>query len=193
VFVAAYGEACTPPMCTRPDRDVSREIELYNLDVIISIGYRVKSHRGTQFGSGRPSGCASTSSKSGFNAFCRDRHLAPDGVRFHASASIDIWHTTTSSHRPAGRQLHGRARKHPFVTYALCPMRYAVHGTAYRVILQGTRARSDSFAADDCMHVVGRQRTRRLGNRSSVRRFACLLAIGSLHGSVLPCQLDHGW
>ena len=31
------------------DREVSREIEFYNLDVIISVGYRVKSHRGTQF------------------------------------------------------------------------------------------------------------------------------------------------
>jgi len=30
-------------------RRVSREIELYNLDVIISVGYRVKSQRGTQF------------------------------------------------------------------------------------------------------------------------------------------------
>jgi len=31
------------------EREVSREIEFYNLDVIISVGYRVKSHRGTQF------------------------------------------------------------------------------------------------------------------------------------------------
>jgi len=31
------------------NRDVSREIENYNLDVIISVGYRVKSLRGTQF------------------------------------------------------------------------------------------------------------------------------------------------
>ncbi len=31
------------------NRDIEREIEFYNLDVIISIGYRVKSHRGTQF------------------------------------------------------------------------------------------------------------------------------------------------
>jgi hypothetical protein len=31
------------------ERKVSREIEFYNLDVIISVGYRVKSHRGTQF------------------------------------------------------------------------------------------------------------------------------------------------
>lgn len=31
------------------DREVSREIEFYNLDVIISVGYRVKSNRGTQF------------------------------------------------------------------------------------------------------------------------------------------------
>jgi hypothetical protein len=31
------------------DREVNREIEFYNLDVIISVGYRVKSHRGTQF------------------------------------------------------------------------------------------------------------------------------------------------
>ena len=31
------------------NRRVEREIELYNLDVIISVGYRVKSKRGTQF------------------------------------------------------------------------------------------------------------------------------------------------
>ena len=31
------------------NREVRRSIELYNLDVIISVGYRVKSHRGTQF------------------------------------------------------------------------------------------------------------------------------------------------
>lgn len=30
-------------------REVSREVSYYNLDVIISVGYRVKSHRGTQF------------------------------------------------------------------------------------------------------------------------------------------------
>ena len=30
-------------------REVAREIDHYNLDVIISVGYRVKSHRGTQF------------------------------------------------------------------------------------------------------------------------------------------------
>jgi hypothetical protein len=30
-------------------RDVRRSISVYNLDVIISVGYRVKSHRGTQF------------------------------------------------------------------------------------------------------------------------------------------------
>jgi hypothetical protein len=29
-------------------REVARQIEYYNLDVIISVGYRVKSHRGTQ-------------------------------------------------------------------------------------------------------------------------------------------------
>ncbi|KJS16964.1 MAG: toxin Fic [Peptococcaceae bacterium BRH_c4b] len=31
------------------DRSVERNIAYYNLDVIISVGYRVKSHRGTQF------------------------------------------------------------------------------------------------------------------------------------------------
>ena len=31
------------------DREVERSIEFYNLDVIISIGYRIKSQRGTQF------------------------------------------------------------------------------------------------------------------------------------------------
>jgi hypothetical protein len=34
---------------TEGSRSVSREIEFFNLDVIISVGYRVKSHRGTQF------------------------------------------------------------------------------------------------------------------------------------------------
>jgi hypothetical protein len=34
---------------TEGGREVGREIEFYNLDVIISVGYRVKSHRGTQF------------------------------------------------------------------------------------------------------------------------------------------------
>jgi hypothetical protein len=31
------------------DREVMRDVEYFNLDVIISVGYRVKSHRGTQF------------------------------------------------------------------------------------------------------------------------------------------------
>jgi hypothetical protein len=31
------------------NREVEREIDYHNLDVIISVGYRVKSHRGTQF------------------------------------------------------------------------------------------------------------------------------------------------
>jgi len=31
------------------NRNIEREIDFYNLDVIISVGYRVKSHRGTQF------------------------------------------------------------------------------------------------------------------------------------------------
>lgn len=30
-------------------RQVSRDVTYYNLDVVISVGYRVKSHRGTQF------------------------------------------------------------------------------------------------------------------------------------------------
>ena len=34
---------------TEGKREVKRSIEHYNLDVIISVGYRVKSHRGTQF------------------------------------------------------------------------------------------------------------------------------------------------
>src|ERR1039457_5354461 len=31
------------------NREVSRRLDHYNLDVVISVGYRVKSHRGTQF------------------------------------------------------------------------------------------------------------------------------------------------
>lgn len=34
---------------TEGNRQVTRDIEYYNLDVIISVGYRVKSKRGTQF------------------------------------------------------------------------------------------------------------------------------------------------
>ena len=34
---------------TEGKREVRRTINIYNLDVIISVGYRVKSHRGTQF------------------------------------------------------------------------------------------------------------------------------------------------
>ena len=31
------------------ERSIERDVQHYNLDVIISVGYRVKSHRGTQF------------------------------------------------------------------------------------------------------------------------------------------------
>jgi len=34
---------------TEGTRQIYREVDFYNLDVIISVGYRVKSHRGTQF------------------------------------------------------------------------------------------------------------------------------------------------
>ena len=53
-----YGEGELTPEATvrkfrivqnEGQRQVSREIEHFNLDVIISVGYRVKSHRGTQF------------------------------------------------------------------------------------------------------------------------------------------------
>lgn len=50
-------------------REVSREIEFYNLEVIISVGYRVKSQRGTQFRieqDGRiPDDCRSTEQAAG--------------------------------------------------------------------------------------------------------------------------------
>ena len=34
---------------TEGDREVERQVEYYNLDVIISVGYRVKSQRGVEF------------------------------------------------------------------------------------------------------------------------------------------------
>ena len=34
---------------TEGTRSVQRSIEYYNLDMILAIGYRVRSHRGTQF------------------------------------------------------------------------------------------------------------------------------------------------
>ena len=52
--------ACFAAVQREGDREVSREIEFYNLNVIISVGYRVKSHRGTQFRIWRPSDSAST-------------------------------------------------------------------------------------------------------------------------------------
>ena len=36
-------------ICQQGTREIAREIEHYNLDVIISVGYRVKSRRGVQF------------------------------------------------------------------------------------------------------------------------------------------------
>jgi hypothetical protein len=38
-------------------REGEREVEYHNLDVIISVGYRVKSHRAPSSASGRRSGC----------------------------------------------------------------------------------------------------------------------------------------
>jgi hypothetical protein len=38
---------------TEGNRQVSRQVDHYNLDVIISVGYRVRSHRGTQFRTGQ--------------------------------------------------------------------------------------------------------------------------------------------
>jgi len=32
-----------------PDKTQSRDVQFYNLDVIISVGYRIRSHQGTQF------------------------------------------------------------------------------------------------------------------------------------------------
>jgi hypothetical protein len=34
---------------TEGKREVARDVSYYNLDMIIAVGYRVKSHRGTQF------------------------------------------------------------------------------------------------------------------------------------------------
>ncbi|WP_268911896.1 RhuM family protein [Aquibacillus kalidii] len=34
---------------TEGKREVEREVSFYNLEMIIAIGYRVRSHRGTQF------------------------------------------------------------------------------------------------------------------------------------------------
>ena len=34
-------------------REIAREVEHYNLEAILAVGFRVRSHRGTQFRSGR--------------------------------------------------------------------------------------------------------------------------------------------
>lgn len=44
-------------------RQVRRQIRFYNLDAIISVGYRVNSKKAPSFGYGRPSVCVSISSK----------------------------------------------------------------------------------------------------------------------------------
>lgn len=48
---------------TEGSRQVAREIPFYNLDAIISVGYRVKSRVATQFRIWRPNACESTSSR----------------------------------------------------------------------------------------------------------------------------------
>ena len=47
----AEGATCKDYLQVRRegDREVQRSLKHYNLDVIISVGYRVRSHRGTQF------------------------------------------------------------------------------------------------------------------------------------------------
>jgi hypothetical protein len=40
---------------TEGSRQVSRAVDHYNLDAILAVGYRVRSHRGVQFRTGRPS------------------------------------------------------------------------------------------------------------------------------------------
>ena len=37
---------------TEGQREVSRQVDHYNLDAILAVGYRVRSHRGTQFRNG---------------------------------------------------------------------------------------------------------------------------------------------
>jgi hypothetical protein len=39
----------THPLQTEGKRNIERKIDYYNLDMIISVGYRVKSNRGIQF------------------------------------------------------------------------------------------------------------------------------------------------
>ncbi len=41
--------AAKPSSCSTRPRTAARDVENFNLDVTISVGYRVKSHRGTQF------------------------------------------------------------------------------------------------------------------------------------------------
>gem|GEM_PF-2630629 len=48
-------------------RDVVREVAYVNLEAIMAVGYRVRSHRGTQSDAGRRNGCANTSSKASFS------------------------------------------------------------------------------------------------------------------------------
>lgn len=45
------------------NREVERQVEYYNLDVIISVGYRVKSQRGVEFRRWAPTSCVVISSK----------------------------------------------------------------------------------------------------------------------------------
>ena len=44
-----FNTAGMPPCSRRRGRKVERNVSLYNLDVVISVGYRVKSHVGTEF------------------------------------------------------------------------------------------------------------------------------------------------
>src|ERR1019366_9202616 len=46
---ALIGELFQKDVCREGGRDVEREIEHYNLDAILAVGYRVRSERGTLF------------------------------------------------------------------------------------------------------------------------------------------------
>jgi len=87
-------------------REVSRDVDFYNLDVIISVGYRVKSHRGTQFRIWATQRLREYITK-GFalddERFTRARSAMRRPSKRHARNMKNMTHFMLESHHPSSR------------------------------------------------------------------------------------------
>ena len=144
--VAAGGSCCKICNNCRRRQDAT-EVEYYNLDVIISVGYRVKSHRGTQFRIWATAAAAGVS-RQGVHAGRRAAQAAPAAA------------TTSTSCSPASATSARRSRS----SGARCSTSTPRASTTIRA----PRRRSSS--SRPCRTRCTGRRTARRPPRSSTRR-----------------------